>query len=66
MKYFPKPQTGNKGGADHGITSHPENRRLDGIKRMRRSKLGRIFAPPLAEARERALHENQENYNETS
>jgi hypothetical protein len=67
MKFFPRPQTGNRGGASQGITSHPENRRLEGIKRMIRSGgVSKLFAPPLAEAQKRALHENQNNNNETS
>ena len=65
MKYFPKPQRGNKCGVDHGITSHPENSRLEGIKRMILSGgVSRLFAQPLAEAQKRALHENQNNNNE--
>ena len=67
MKYFAKPQSGNKGGVDHGITSHPENRRLEGIMRMIRSGgVSKLFAPPLAEAQERAMHENQNNNNEAN
>jgi hypothetical protein len=65
MKYFPRRQQGTKGGVDHGITSHPENRRLEGIKRMIRSGgVSKLFAPPLAEAHKRALHENQNKNND--
>ena len=65
MKYFPRRQQGNKGGADHGITSHPENRRLEGIRRMIQSRgVSKLFAPPLAESQKRALHENQNNNND--
>ena len=64
MKYFPRQQQGTKGGADSGITNHPEHRRLEGIKRMIRSGgVSKLFAPPLAEAQKRALHENQNNNN---
>ena len=65
MRFFPRAQRGNRGGVDHGITSHPEHRRLEGIKRMIRSGgVNKLFVPPLAEAQKRALHENQNNNNE--
>ena len=65
MKFFPRRQQGTKGGASSGITSHPEHRRLEGIKRMIRSGgVNKLFVPPLAEAQKRALHENQNNNND--
>jgi hypothetical protein len=65
MKFFPRRQQGTKGGANSGITSHPENRRLEGIKRMiRAGGVSKVFAPSLTAARERALHENQNNNND--